>query len=64
MRLALLFVVLLCLAQSYGPRYVPKKCTEINFLPMPKSITCNIENQTPYKMEDPCSIVYLIKGDK
>ena len=30
---------LICTVASYGPRYEPISCNELNFLPMPKKLT-------------------------
>ena len=59
----LFFILAIIGASSYGARYVPQKCTEMSFLPMPKSIKCTLSNQNVYKVEDPCSIIYLVKGN-
>lgn len=44
--------------------YEPQKCTELNFLPMPKKVTCNLPNNQDYRIEDPCRILYHINADK
>ena len=63
MRTALLLTALVALASCYGPRYQPTKCTELNFLPMPNKLSCDIANNVERKFEDPCSILYSIQGD-
>ena len=55
---------LFSLTFAYGPRYEPQKCSELNFLPMPKKVECSLDNNEERKFEDPCSILFTIKGDK
>lgn len=52
---------LVFLTQSF-PRFKATTCTQLNFLPMPKKIECNISDDSIYKVENPCSILYSIKG--
>ena len=40
---------LLFLVATYGPRYKPNSCDELNFLPMPKEIKCDIQNDQELK---------------
>lgn len=44
--------------------YFPKKCTELTFLPMPKSIHCDLTNTEPYYLDNPCNIKYVLKINK
>lgn len=37
-------------------------CTQLNFLPMPKKINCNISNPNPIPMDNPCKILYIINN--
>lgn len=44
--------------------YFPKKCTELTFLPMPKSIHCDLANTEPSYLDNPCNIKYILKVNK
>ena len=62
-KLVLSVLCLLALTSAYE-RYKPQSCDELNFLPMPKQLKCNMENMEELKFEDPCAILYTIHGDK
>ena len=47
-----------------GFDYRAQSCTELSFLPMPKNISCDINNQDFHIIKNPCRIIYHIKGNK
>lgn len=59
-----LALLLALLAGSVSTGNVLTSCTHLPFLPMPKSIECNLANRAPVVVANPCSILYIIKDSK
>lgn len=63
MILLILLYTLISISFQDPNAHIYHKCTQLSFLPMPKSIKCNLEDQTRYEIKDPCDIMYLLKTE-
>lgn len=52
------FVSLLVLAALFAPTCATDKCKKLNFLPMPREISCGEDNVT---LVDPCKLLFHVK---
>lgn len=51
-------VALLLLAALFSPAQAIDKCKKLNFVPMPREITCGNDNAT---LDDPCKLLFHVK---
>lgn len=51
-------IAFLALAALFTPAYATDKCKKLNFLPMPREISCGEDNVT---LADPCKLLFHVK---
>lgn len=60
MQMLILGVILPLALCNSPPPFSPKKCSQLNFLPMPRYISCNLQLHSTRCLHSPCGIRYNI----
>lgn len=57
----IIIYLLILLSVSLCQKQPIALCTQLNFLPMPRQISCNIKDLTPKEVKNPCNILFVLK---